>query len=311
LGIAYTAHFGRLASLGAIVLIVLRALSYAQSLQTSLQGLYQSAPYIETIVAESERYSASVMRHGGEPLGNLGRIAFDHVSFEYEQDVPVLRDLTFEVAPGEIIGIVGPSGSGKSTLIQLLLRLRAPTAGTIRVDDRALQQIDVDEWYRHVSLVPQDAHLFAGSVADNVRFFRDIDDPSVQRAAKLAHLDDEIRAWPAGYATQVGERGGQLSGGQKQRLCIARALAEEPSLIVFDEPTSSLDVRSEALVRETIGDLGGRTTVFIIAHRISTLSICDKIMVLLGGILEGFDSPKHLEGTNPFYQEALRLSGMR
>ena len=103
----------------------------------------------------------------------------------------------------------------------------------------------------------------------------------------------------------------QLSGGQRQRLCIARALVEQPSMIVFDEPTSSLDVRSEALIRETIGALGGNTTVFVIAHRLSTLAVCDRIMAVLDGVLEGFDDPATLEATNPFYRETLKLSGLR
>jgi ABC-type multidrug transport system fused ATPase/permease subunit len=109
----------------------------------------------------------------------------------------------------------------------------------------------------------------------------------------------------------VGERGGQLSGGQKQRLCIARALVEEPDVLVLDEPTSALDVKSEALMRDTMSDLGQQKSVFVIAHRLSTLSICDRIMVILDGELQGMDEPARLEENNPFYREALRLSGMR
>jgi ABC-type multidrug transport system fused ATPase/permease subunit len=311
LGIAYAAEFGRLASLGAIVLIVLRSLSYAQNLQSSLQTMQQSAPYIEMINNEASNYGASAMRHGGSPVSSIPSVGFEHVSFEYERGVPVLRDITFHVERGETIGIVGPSGSGKSTLIQLLLRLREPIGGTMTVGCRDARELDLDDWYRLVSMVPQDAHLFAGSIAENIRFFRsDIDSAALERAAKLAHIHEEIMQWPGGYETFVGERGGQLSGGQRQRLCIARALVEAPELIVFDEPTSALDVRSEALVRETIADLGGRSTVFIIAHRLSTLAMCDRIMVLLGGALEGFDAPKELERSNPFYREALKLSGM-
>src|SRR5262249_34968175 len=131
------------------------------------------------------------------------------------------------------------------------------------------------------------------------------------RAARLAHVHDEIVRWPHGYDTPVGERGGQLSGGQKQRLCIARALVERPDVIVLDEPTSALDVRSESLIRETMADLAPHTTVIVIAHRLSTLKICDRIMVILNGRLEGFDDPRTLESTNPFYREALELSRMQ
>ena len=234
------------------------------------------------------------------------------MSFEYEPEVPVLRDLSFNVNRGEIIGIVGPSGSGKSTLVQLLLRLREPTSGTYLVDGRDARRLSLDDWYGNVTFVPQEPHLFAGSVADNIRFFRtDVDDAAIERAAKLAHVHEDIAAWPGGYSTAVGERGGQISGGQRQRLCIARALVEDPGVIVLDEPTSALDVRSESLIRETIADLAPHTTVFVIAHRLSTLAICDRIMVVLSGALEGFDEPAKLEQSNPFYREALRLSGMR
>lgn len=312
LGVANAAGFSRLASLGAVILIMLRSLSYAQGIQSNLQGLYQTAPYLETLSEERERYRTSAMQHGGEPVGCIGSLRFEHVNFAYEPGVPVLRDVSFETSHGEIVGIVGPSGSGKSTLVQLLLRLREPTTGTVFVDDREARRLSLDDWYRHITFVPQEPRLFAGTVADNIRFFRtDVDDAAIERAAKLAHLHEEIAAWPLGYATTVGERGGQLSGGQKQRLCIARALVEEPDMMVLDEPTSSLDVRSESLLRDTLSGLAPNTTVFVIAHRLSTLAICDRIMVILGGVLEGFDEPTKLEGSNPFYREALRLSGMR
>ncbi len=117
--------------------------------------------------------------------------------------------------------------------------------------------------------------------------------------------------WPEGYGRDVGERGGHLSGGQQQRLCIARALVENPDVLILDEPTSSLDVRSESLIRETLSELSTRMTVIVIAHRMSTLEICDRIMVIQDGRLKGFDTPDNLEKTSPFYREALALSGMR
>jgi ABC-type multidrug transport system fused ATPase/permease subunit len=175
-----------------------------------------------------------------------------------------------------------------------------------------VRDFDLDDWYQHVSFVPQDAHLFADTIAENIRFFRDgVDDDAIVRAAKLAHLHDEIMARPLGYDTPAGERGGAISGGQRQRLCIARALVTEPDVLVLDEPTSSLDVKSETLVRKTVADLAPRTTVFVIAHRLSTLSICDRIMVIRDGVLQGFDEPAKLEATNSFYREAILLSALR
>jgi ABC-type multidrug transport system fused ATPase/permease subunit len=193
-----------------------------------------------------------------------------------------------------------------------LLRLRDPTSGRILVNGTDASGQSRDDWYRLVTFVPQDARLFAGSVAENIRFFRpDVDRSDIERAAKLAHLHDDVASWPEGYDTFVGERGGQLSGGQQQRLCIARALVGDPDVIVLDEPTSSLDVRSEALIRDTIAELAPRKTVVVIAHRLSTLTACDRIIVILDGRIEAFDAPATLEATNPFYREALELAGMR
>ena len=308
----YTAGVSRLGDVGGVVLIMLRSLSYGQALQTNYQSLQQAAPMLEILRSEIERMEAAAVERSGDPVGHVGELAFEDVSFEYVAGIPVLSDVSFRVPHGEIVGIVGPSGAGKSTLVQLILRLREPSRGALLVDGRAASTLDLDEWYERVSFVPQDPAVFAGSISDNIRFYRsDVDEAAIERAARLANLHDEVMAWPDAYETFVGERGGQLSGGQRQRLCIARALVDQPDVLVFDEPTSSLDVKSEALIRDTIASLAPRTTVFVIAHRLSTLSICERIMVLLNGKVQGFDTPERLERDNPFFQEALELSGLR
>lgn len=312
LAIAYAADITGVATLGAIVLILLRSLSYAQAVQSGIQGLHENAPYLQTLHREADRFDAAALPAGGRHVERVGVIAFEDVSFEYEADVPVLVDLSFVVEPGEIIGIVGPSGSGKSTLTQLLLRLRNPTSGRITANGVDLDDIALGSWYGHVSFVPQDARLFSGTVGDNIRFYReDVAKEEIERAARGAHIHDDIVQWRLGYDTPVGERGSQLSGGQRQRLCIARALVGCPEVVILDEPTSALDVRSESLMRDTMEQLAPRSTVFVVAHRLSTLSICDRIMVILGGRLQAFDRPDRLESADPFYAEALRLSGMR
>ena len=162
-----------------------------------------------------------------------------------------------------------------------------------------------------VSFVAQDALLLSGTVADNIAFFREeIDSRDIERAARQANIHDEIVAMPNGFDSDVGERGSRLSGGQRQRVSIARALAGGPQLLIMDEPTSALDVRSDSLIRQTIAELKGRVTVVIIAHRMSTLDVCDRIMILQNGHLKAIDTPAALARDNDFYRESLELSGM-
>ena len=306
------ANINRLGAIGGVVLVMVRSLSYAQVLQSNYQSFHAQAPALEMLQAELDRLGDAKVDFDGAPCEHIGEIAFDHVDFHYEAGIPTLVDLSFCVPHGEIIGIVGPSGAGKSTLVQLLLRLRDPVGGRMLVDGRDVRELALRDWYQRVSFVPQDAWLFAGSIAENIAFFRtDATQESIEHAARLANLHDEVTAMPRGYDTPAGERGGQLSGGQRQRLCIARALVDEPDVIVFDEPTSALDVKSEALIREVMANLAPKATVFVIAHRLSTLDVCDRLMVLREGRLEGFDTPERLERSDHFYREALRLSGMR
>lgn len=312
LAVVYAAGFNDLGDLGGIVLITVRSLTYGQSLQQAYQGLHSAAPVAETLRDEIDRLDAASVDRHGDPVSAVGELSFESVWYAYVPGQPVLRDVSFRIPAGEIIGIVGPSGAGKSTLVQLLLRLREPTSGRVLAGGRDARELSLDDWYARLGFVPQDPRLFAGTVAENIRFLRDgVDEAAIELASKRANLHDEVMGWPLGYDTPVGERGGQLSGGQRQRLCIARALAVQPDVLVLDEPTSALDVRSEALIRETIADLAGHATVFVIAHRLSTLSACDRIMVLLDGEIQGFDRPERLEADNQFYREALELSGLR
>ena len=153
--------------------------------------------------------------------------------------------------------------------------------------------------------------MIHGTVAENIRFFRSgYTDEDLRRAASLAQIDDEVSSWPDGYDYHVGDAGGSLSGGQRQRLCIARALLSRPQLLIMDEPTSALDIQSEAKIRDAINELRGEMTVIIIAHRLSTLDICDRIMVIQGGVLRSFDTPDRLRETDEFFQESLALSGL-
>lgn len=304
----HAADVGDVGDLGAVVLLLVRALTYSQGLQAAIQQANEVAPYIEVLGARESLYASRRGRDGTEALEPVRSVAVAGLSFAYDVEEPVLVDLGFEVGAGETIGIVGPSGSGKSTLVQLLLRLRNPDTGRYEVNGAAASSYRSSSWYGQVAFVPQDNQLLTATVADNIRFHRPLTEGQVERAARLAHLHDEIVALPEGYATVVGSGAKDLSGGQRQRLGLARALAGSPSVLVLDEPTSALDMRSESLVQQTLDELHGTVTMFIVAHRLSTIGRCNRIMVLREGRLEAFDEPEVLARTNDFYREALRLS---
>lgn len=311
LAVMTTVDASQLTSASAALLVMLRSLSYGQAVQLSSANLSSSLPFIDVLQTEVDRYRSARMLDVGVPIGRVGDISLDDVSFEYEEASPVLRNVSATIPAHEVVGVIGPSGSGKSTLVQLLLALREPTSGRVLSQGRDISTLSRREWSRRVTFVPQDARLIAGTVAENIRFFREVSDEEVERAARLAQLHDDVMAFKEGYAHQVGESGSHLSGGQQQRLIIARALVENPDLLILDEPTSSLDVRSESLIRQTLDGLRERMTIVIIAHRLSTLDICDRLMVIQDGQLKAFDTPTNLEATSEFYREARILSGLR
>jgi ATP-binding cassette subfamily B protein len=301
-----------LASLGAIVVILVRALNQTAMLQSYYHQLMEAGPYIDRLEAERAALRAQVPRSGSEFVDKPDTLRFDHVSYAYDESRPAVEDLDFTVHRGEAIGIIGPSGSGKSTLIQLLLRLRQPDRGRYLLDDIDAAEIDDESWFSQIAFVPQDSRLINDTIAANIAFFRpDVSRDGVVSAARRAHIHDEILALPDGYDTDIGSRGGALSGGQRQRVCIARALVRQPSILVLDEPTSALDMRSEALVHETFTAIKGDVTIFVIAHRLSTLNTCDRIMVMNEGRIQAFGARESLERDSEFYRDALALSHIR
>lgn len=298
-----------LAGIGAVVLLMLRSLSYGQALQTDAANIAASVPYLERTDFAIREYVAAQATNGPETPRSITPIDVRAVAFAYTPGRDVLSNVSFRVEPQEALGIIGPSGSGKSTLVQLLLGLREPVTGTITAGGVDLREVSRPTWTSRVAFVPQDALLFTGTVAENIRFFRTgLDDVALRRAAAQANLLDDIERLPRGFDTHLGQRGSQLSGGQRQRLSIARALAGSPDLIILDEPTSALDGRSEALVREALMHLRGSVTVVIIAHRMSTLEICDRILVVENGRVTGWGTPDTLRSTNDFFRAALEFS---
>ncbi|MYD11445.1 MAG: ABC transporter ATP-binding protein [Chloroflexi bacterium] len=210
-----------------------------------------------------------------------GAISLRNLSFGYDDEQDVLRQIDLEIAAGEIIALVGPSGAGKTTLFNLIPRFYDPDSGGILIDGRDIRDIRQSSLRQHIGIVPQETLLFGGSVRENILYGKlDADEAEMTAAARSANAHDFIMELTKGYDTVVGERGIKLSGGQRQRVAIARALLKNPSILLLDEATSSLDNESELLVQEALGRLMRNRTTIIIAHRLSTVRIADRIVVL-------------------------------
>lgn len=221
------------------------------------------------------------------PIQQLkGDIAFEHMSFGYDPNRLILKDLNFKIQEGKTVAFVGETGAGKSTLISLLLRFYEPSSGRITVGGHDIQSFAQHELRQKIGLVQQDVFLFSDSIAENIAYGREDAEPEeIFRAAKLAAADRFIADLPGGYDTMVGERGVKLSGGQKQRISIARVFLKNSPIVIFDEATSALDTETETLVQETLDKLARNRTTIIIAHRLSTIRNVDCIFVLDQGQL--------------------------
>ena len=210
-----------------------------------------------------------------------GRIAFEDVSFRYGGGEEVLRGVTLEVEPGEVVALVGPSGAGKTSLANLIMRFYDPTEGRVAVDGHDLRGVTLHSLRSQIGLVPQETVLFGGTIGENIRYGKvEASDDEVMAAASAANAAQFIGELPRGYETEAGERGVKLSGGQRQRIAIARALLKDPRILILDEATSSLDAESEALVQEALERLMEGRTTLVIAHRLSTIRNADRIVVL-------------------------------
>jgi ATP-binding cassette, subfamily B, bacterial len=217
-----------------------------------------------------------------------GKVEFDQLSFGYDTDRPVLKNINLTIEPYQTVALVGRSGSGKSTLVKLLFRYFETTTGTIRIDGQDIRRLDVTGYRRRLAIVHQEVDVFNGTLWDNLRYGNPTaTDDEIFQACRIAQAEDFIKTLPQGFATVVGERGVRLSGGQRQRLGIARALIMKPDVLVFDEATSSLDYESERAIQVAMRSLFGTCTLIIIAHRLSTVREADQIVVLdQGEILE-------------------------
>jgi ATP-binding cassette subfamily B protein len=219
------------------------------------------------------------------PLENCeGAISFENVSFSYTEGIPVLKDISFDVKPGQFLALVGPTGVGKSTMVKLAARFYDPVSGVVRLDGHDLRDITLESLHKNIAFVPQDTYLFNCTIAENIAFARpgaSMDE--ITAAAKIARIHDDIMLMPDGYETIAGERGVKLSGGQKQRIAIARAVICGAPVLILDEATSSVDAETERMIQRSIDELAGRHTIIAIAHRLSTIKNADLILVFQEG----------------------------
>ncbi|HEY1121359.1 MAG TPA: ABC transporter ATP-binding protein [Haloferula sp.] len=236
-----------------------------------------------------------------------GRVSFHRVNFAYG-DNPALKGISLEVPAGQVVALVGPSGAGKTTFASMVPRFYDPVEGSIMLDGVDLRELRLKDLRDHITIVPQEAVLFSGTIFENIRLGRmGASEDEVKEAARQAHAHEFILALPDGYNTQVGERGAQLSGGQKQRISIARAFLKNAPVLILDEATSALDSEAEARIQEELADLTRGRTTFIIAHRFSTIRIADRILVFEDGKIVGDGTFQELEEKHDLFRNLLEM----
>jgi ATP-binding cassette, subfamily B, bacterial len=265
--------------------LILQLISPITAMIDSFQNLQQNLGALDRIVDVLEQPTDMPDAPGAKPLPRVeGHIALEHIRFGYKPEKAVLHDISLEVPAGTTLAIVGPSGSGKTTLVNLVARFFDVQKGAITLDGTDIRDLPLDYYRSLFAMVLQDVYLFDGTVADNIAYGkRHATFAEIQEAARKANAHDFILQLEKGYDTFVGERGNKLSGGQKQRISIARAILNNPTILILDEATSSLDSASEHLIQDSLKDLMRHRTTFVIAHRLSTIMHADRIVVLVDG----------------------------
>jgi ATP-binding cassette subfamily B protein len=272
---------------------------YLALLYSPLQTLSRSAASLQGSLVSAERAfqlldeaPEVIEKPNARPLVRArGQVAFENVSFGYNSDRPALHEISFAVAAGARVGIAGTTGAGKSTLVSLLLRLYDPASGRILLDGVDLRDCKLRDLRNQFAIVLQEAVLFSCSLAENIAYARpNASQAEITAAAQAANAHDFISRLPQGYHTEAGERGVQLSGGERQRISLARAFLKDAPILILDEPTSSVDVKTEALILEAMERLMQGRTTFMIAHRLGTLDICDVRLQLERGRLVSLTS---------------------
>lgn len=295
-------------SLGVIVAISSYASRFWQpimNLGNIFNNFINNIAYLERIFETMDEPVTVDDAPGAVPMPPIrGEVAFEHVTFGYEADKPVLRDISFTVKPGESVALVGPTGAGKSTIVNLLSRFYNVDGGRILIDGQDIAKVTLASLRSRMGIMLQDSFLFSGTIEDNIRYGRlDASPEEVIEAAKTVCADEFIRRFPDGYQTEVKERGSLLSQGQMQLVSFARTLLSDPAILILDEATSSIDMHTERALQQGLNAMMQGRTSFIIAHRLSTIKNCDRIMYIdQGGILESGTHQELIEKRGYYYR---------
>lgn len=295
----------------ATVGIIVSFLTYSKQFGRPISDLANQYNLIQSAIAGAERVFEVLempSEYGDEESENLprltGEVVFQDVSFAYKADSPILSGVTFEAKPGEKIALVGPTGAGKTTIVNLLIRFYDLNGGSIRIDGRDIRELDKNALRSQLGMVLQDAHVFSGTIRENIRFGRlDATDQEIEQAAQLANADAFIKRLPHGYETLLNAEGSNLSHGQRQLLTIARAILADPAILILDEATSSVDTRTEMHIQQAMKNLMKGRTSFVIAHRLSTIQDADRILVIQGGGIAEQGSHEELLAMQGAYYE--------
>ncbi|WP_312098921.1 ABC transporter ATP-binding protein [Niallia sp.] len=290
--------------------VIVSFLHYSNQFSQPINQLANQYNMLQSAIAGAERVfeiiemdSELEKEYEQEPMQKWhGEVVLENVHFSYEENVPVLKNVSFHASPGQMIALVGPTGSGKTTIIQLLTRFYEVDSGKILIDGKEIQQMDKRTVRQQIGFVLQDPYIFSGTIRDNIRYGRlNATDEEIEEAARLAYADSFIRKLPAGYDTHLSGDGGKLSQGQRQLLTIARAVLANPSILILDEATSSVDTRTELHIQEAMKYLMKGRTSFVIAHRLSTIREADVILVINEGEIVEKGSHDELLEQKGFY----------
>ncbi len=279
-----------------VLYLIQRSFIHFERINSNLQALNSLTPHMEHLIATRQEVDRNQEQGGGLSFSFRDSFEFRNVAFDYGDSArPVLDNINFKIKKGEAVGMIGPSGSGKTTMVDIMLRLLEPKTGEVMLDGTAIKDIEFAQWCRNVGYVSQEAFLKNATIAENIAFYDStITHRDIEEAARMSGIFDFVMSLPKRFDTVVEDRGINFSGGQRQKIVLARVLARKPKILVLDEATSALDAESEQEVKQALDALRGKVTIVVVAHRLSTVLGCDRIIALENGTIREQGRPGDL-----------------